>query len=77
MIPYHQHVIYWVLAVHCRLLARCVNCVFQMWMSAKSLLSHHVSTSVSILWAHTAVCVTLDTSCQDIAALVSHLPRLP
>lgn len=57
--------------------ARCVNCVFQMWMSAKSLLSPHASISVSILWAPTAVYVTLDTSCQDIAASVSSLVGPP
>lgn len=47
--------------------------MFQMWMSARSLLSPHASISVSILWAPTAVSATLDTSCQDIAALVSEL----
>lgn len=53
--------------------ARCVNCVFQMWMSARSLPSPHASISVSTLWAPSAASVTLDTSCQDIAASVSHL----
>lgn len=51
--------------------ARCVDCVFQMWMSARSLLSPRASISVSTLWAPSAASVTKDTSCQDIAALVS------
>lgn len=40
-------------------------------MSAKSPLSPRASTSASILWVPTAVFATLDTSCQDITALVS------
>lgn len=40
-------------------------------MSAKSPLSPRASTSASILWVPTAVFATLDTSCQDVTALVS------
>lgn len=47
--------------------------MFQMWMSARSLLSHHASISVSIHWAPIAASATQDTSCRDIAALVSHM----
>lgn len=52
-----------------------VICVFQMWTSAKSLLSPRVSISVSILWAPSAVSATPGTSCQDTAASVSHVTR--
>lgn len=40
-------------------------------MSAWSLLSLHVTISVSTAWAHSAASATLDTSCQDTAASVS------
>lgn len=48
----------------------------QMWMSARSLQCLHVSISVSTLWVRTVVSATLDTSCQDTAASVSHILSL-
>lgn len=47
--------------------------MFQMWTSARSLLSLRASISALILWALTAVSATLGTSCQVIAASVSLL----
>lgn len=47
--------------------------ILQTWTNAKSLQSLHVTISVSTVWAHSAVCVILGTSCQDAAALVSRL----
>lgn len=68
-----DYTVYYILDVHSRLIESAVICIFQMWMSARSLLSPHVSISVSIHWAPIAVSATQDTSCRDIGALVSHL----
>lgn len=48
-----------------------LNCVSQMWMSARSPLFRRVSISVSTLWAPTAASATPDTSWQDTTAPVS------
>lgn len=57
-----------------RLHAPAVRFILQMWTNVRSLQSLHVSISVSTVWAPSAVSVTLDTSCRDTAAWVSHLP---